>query len=68
MNRLRVGIDGNALYVGFGDMPEGDFVFETIDSSPNAKPLRTQARDLVDKFYEEFPKHARLPFDYVDGL
>lgn len=70
--RLQVGIDGNAIYVGLGELYDGKYIFETIIKDDpfksDIKSIRGQANDLIEKWLKEYPEEGRLPFDYMDGL
>lgn len=68
MERLTVGIDGNCIYVGLGDLPTGDFLFKELEEGPEAMNPREQSRNLIEDWYQKYPQHGRLPFDWVDGL
>jgi len=67
MRRLEIGIDGNCIYVGLGDLPvkDSEFVFVEIDNSENAPDMRRQMDSAYEKWCETFPDKGRLPFDVV---
>lgn len=65
MKRLEIGIDGNCIYAGLGELPEPEakFIFTEIDASPTSKSLKSQALTAYDKWCEKYPEEGRLPFD-----
>lgn len=68
MKHLEIGIDGNCIYVGLGNLPEPDskFHFREIEKDSVIKRVPSM-QDQRYAAYEEwcalYPEEGRLPFE-----
>lgn len=67
MKRLEMGIDGDSVFVGLGNLYELDakFHFKKIDNSNEAPSILSQQKLAYEEWCDLFPEEGRLPFDII---